>query len=103
MPKSEKTNQNKSSAKASAKKPKDAPKPRRAAKAIGSPLRIIGLILWPRFMRNAWGELKLVTWPGWKLSRQLTVAVIIFAAIFALIVGLVDWGFDKAFKTLFLR
>lgn len=57
----------------------------------------------PPYFRNSYRELKLVTWPGWKLSRQLTVAVIIFAVIFAVLIGLVDWGLDHAFKTLFLK
>lgn len=57
----------------------------------------------PPYFRNSWNELKLVTWPNWTLSRQLTVAVIIFAVIFAVLIGLVDWGLDHAFKALFLK
>ncbi|MGI0134259.1 MAG: preprotein translocase subunit SecE, partial [Candidatus Micrarchaeaceae archaeon] len=64
---------------------------------------VVGLIIAPPFLRSSWRELKLVTWPGWKLSRQLTIAVIIFALVFAVLVGLVDWGFNAAFKELFLR
>lgn len=74
-------------------------KPRTVAK----PFRIIGRIFWPLFIRNSVKELKMVTWPGWKTGRQLTVAVLIFAIIFAVAVALVDWGLDHAFKALFLK
>lgn len=64
---------------------------------------ILVRIIVPAYFRNSWRELRMVTWPTWKLSRQLTVAVLIFAVIFAGLIGLVDWGLDKAFKVIFLK
>lgn len=72
-------------------------------KWLKATFRIIGRIIWPRFIRNSFHELKLVTWPSWRTGRQLTLAVIIFAVIFAVLVALVDWGLNSAFKSLFLR
>lgn len=65
--------------------------------------RIIGLILWPPYFRNSWKELRQVTWPNGKQSRQLTIAVIIFATVFGLLVALLDFGLDKVFKQVLLK
>lgn len=73
--------------------------PRRAKKS----LRIAGLVIWPRFMRNSVKELKMVTWPSWKTSRGLTFAVLLFALVFAVAVYAVDQGLNEAFKKLFLK
>src|SRR5438105_3119046 len=41
-----------------------------------------GLIIWPVYIRNSWKELRLVAWPSWRQSRQLTFAVLAFAVVF---------------------
>jgi preprotein translocase SecE subunit len=63
----------------------------------------IGRILVPRYVRNSWRELKLVTWPDWKQSRQLTFAVLAFAIVFGAVIALVDYGLDKVFKQILLK
>ena len=70
------------------------------AKPFRKPFRIIGRILLPKYIRNSWYELKLVTWPTWKQSRKLTFAVLVFALVFGVIVAIVDYGLDKVFKQL---
>jgi preprotein translocase SecE subunit len=67
------------------------------------PFRIIGKILVPTYFRNSWKELRQVTWPGRKESLQLTLAVIIFAIVFGLMIALVDYGLDKLFKEVLLK
>lgn len=67
------------------------------------PLRIIGKILLPVYIRKSWRELRLVTWPNWQQSRQLTMAVIIFAGIFGAIIAVVDYGLDKLFRDILLK
>lgn len=57
----------------------------------------------PKFIRQAFVEIKLVTWPDAKTTYKLTTAVIIFATIFAILVSLVDYGFGKIFKKVFLN
>lgn len=66
-------------------------------------LRIVGRILLPRYLRNAGRELRLVTWPNAKESRQLTFAVVIFAVIFGVLIAGVDYGLDKLFKGILLK
>lgn len=67
------------------------------------PLRIIGYVVAPVYFRGAVREVRLVTWPDRKQSRQLTGAVIIFALIFGILVALVDYGLDKVFKKVILK
>lgn len=64
--------------------------------------RIIGYILVPPYLRNSWGELKQVTWPGRKETFQLTLAVLAFAVIFGILVTTVDYGLEKVFKRIIL-
>jgi preprotein translocase SecE subunit len=67
------------------------------------PLRAIGRVIFPAYFRNSWQELRLVTWPTWKQSRQLTFAVLVFAVIFGAIIALVDYGLDKVFRNILLK
>ncbi len=67
------------------------------------PFRILGRILFPRYIRNSFRELKLVTWPGRRESLRLTSAVLVFSIIFGAIVALVDYGLDKLFKEFILK
>lgn len=76
---------------------------RQPFKAFGKVLRLVGRILLPKFIRNAFAELKYVTWPDRKQSRQLTFAVIMFAIVFGVIVTVVDYGLDKLFRALILK
>ena len=65
--------------------------------------RIIGLILVPPYFRNSWKELRQVTWPTGKETRQLTLAVLMFSIVFGVLVTAVDYGFDKLFKRILLN
>ena len=67
------------------------------------PIHIIGLIIIPRYIRNSWQELRLVTWPNRRETRRLTTAVLIFAVIFGILIACVDYGLDKAFKKVVLK
>ena len=67
------------------------------------PVRFIGKVLGLRFIRNSWKELKYVTWPTRREGLRLTSAVIIFSAVFAAVLAVVDYGLDKVFKHLLLR
>lgn len=66
--------------------------------------RILGkrVNLVPKFFREAWGEIKLVTWPNRKETIRLTIAVFVFAIIFAAIVGALDFVLDKIFRRILL-
>ncbi|HEY1064240.1 MAG TPA: preprotein translocase subunit SecE [Candidatus Saccharimonadales bacterium] len=72
-------------------------------RAIRAVFRFIGRILVPRFVRNSFAELKLVTWPNRKKTRDLTFAVLMFAIVFGILVTIIDYGLDKLFKALILN
>jgi preprotein translocase SecE subunit len=86
--------------------------PRRAGRAISSlgrfrvlgiPGRFIGRILLPKYFRNSWRELRLVTWPDRGTSLRLTYAVIIFSVLFGIIIAIVDFVLDKLFKEFIIK
>lgn len=66
-------------------------------------IRLLGRIIFPRYFRDSWHELRLVTWPNRRQSWRLTYAVIIFSVIFGGLVAIVDYGLDKLFKELILK
>ena len=65
--------------------------------------RVLSRVLLLRYFRDSWKELRLVTWPDRKETRQLTLAVFAFAIVFGLMVTVTDYGLDKVFKKLILK
>ena len=57
----------------------------------------------PSPLRNAWAEVRQVTWPGRKETVRLTIAVLIFSIIFGSFIAVLDLGLDKLFKEVILR
>ena len=57
----------------------------------------------PQYFVGAWHELKLVTWPNRKETTKLTIAVVLFAVVFGLMIAIVDYGLDKIFRSLLLK
>lgn len=68
----------------------------------GKILKFIGLIIVPKYIRNSWQELKLVTWPSRKDSRRLTYAVLAFSIVFGALVATLDYGLNDLFKLILL-
>lgn len=56
----------------------------------------------PRYFKDSWKELRLVTWPNRKETTKLTIAVFTFAIVFGLMVAIVDFGLDRLFRKIFL-
>ena len=56
--------------------------------------------LTPKFLRNAWAELRQVTWPTRRETVKLTTAVLVFAFVFGGIIAITDYGLDKLFRQL---
>ncbi len=73
------------------------------AKPVKKVSRGIAFILWPKFLRGAWGELRQVTWPGRRETWKLTLAVFIFALSFGSLIALADYGLDKLFRSVILK
>jgi preprotein translocase SecE subunit len=67
------------------------------------PIHILGLIIVPRYLRNAWGELRQVSWPNRRESLRLTSAVLIFSVVFGILIAITDYGLDKVFKKVILK
>lgn len=65
--------------------------------------RVLSKVLLVSYFAGAWKELRLVTWPGRRETRQLTLAVFAFAFVFGLIITIVDFGLDKVFKRIILQ
>jgi preprotein translocase subunit SecE len=57
----------------------------------------------PKYFREAWGEVRQVTWPSRRQTWKLTFAVFAFAFVFGLAIAIVDFGLDKVFKRLILN
>lgn len=109
----------------SAAKPK-ARRIRKTASAVGKPFRAVHrfgkkitpkaptikifgkritlrIHFFPRFLINAFRELRLVQWPTAKQTMRLTWAVFVFSLVFGSIVAVVDFGLDKVFKYVFVK
>ena len=69
----------------------------------------IGIILtkqrsmFPKYVRQSWAEVGQVTWPRFGKAMELTWAVFVFAAIFSVIVSVLDWGLSKIFTEFILN
>ena len=70
---------------------------------IWRPIAWLGRHIIPRYFRKSFKELKLVTWPNRKQTRQLTFAVVVFATIFAIFIACLDFVLDKIFKRILLK
>lgn len=60
------------------------------------------LRLMPRFFRDAWQEVRQVTWPSRQETWKLTLAVFIFAMVFGTVIWLVDIGIERIFRKILL-
>ncbi len=65
-------------------------------------VKLLGWLV-PRYLINAWRELKQVTWPSRRESWRLTGAVFIFAIIFGVLATIVDRSLDDIFKKTILK
>jgi len=55
-----------------------------------------------QFFKESWHEVtQEVTWPKWNELQSSATLVLIASIIFALIVGLFDFGIDNALKLLY--
>lgn len=75
----------------------------KAAQIVAKPFRLLGRVLFPKYFRNSYRELRQVKWPDSRESRQLTFAVLAFAIVFGVLVAVVDFGLDKLFRGVLLK
>ena|ERR1700693_2983237 len=75
----------------------------RPSSPASSTIRWVGRHIFPSYFVSSWRELKLVTWPKRKETRQLTTAVIFFAIVVGVVVSVLDLLLDKVFKKVILK
>lgn len=56
------------------------------------------LIALGNYLRGAWRELKQVRWPTRGATWSMTLAVLLFSAIFVVLILLLDYGFNQLFE-----
>lgn len=57
----------------------------------------------PKFIRNSWQELKQVTWPNRQETTKMTLAVVMFAAVFGVLIAAADFGLEKLFREVIIK
>lgn len=55
------------------------------------------------FFKGAFSEIRKVKWPTRKEAAKLTLAVVVFAIVFAIFTTVIDFGINKLFEQLFLK
>jgi preprotein translocase subunit SecE len=53
-----------------------------------------------QFFKEVWIELKKVHWPSWKETRAATIVVVVVVMVFAVFLGLVDFGLSHMIQRL---
>ncbi len=72
-------------------------------KRLIRPVRFLGRLLVPKYVRNSVNELKQVDWPSGHQTWKLTFAVLIFASTFGFFIVITDYGLDKIIRRIVLR
>ena len=74
-----------------------------AGRRLGTNVRL------PRWLRvffgyfgNSWSELRQVSWPTRRATWGMTLAVILFTVVLAVVILLLDIGFEQLFKRIIL-
>jgi len=73
--------------------PVKVPQNKRWGKILGKRFNLL-----PTAIVNAWHELGRVSWPSRKDALKLTLAVVVFAVVFAIFVQLFGFGFERLMK-----
>ena len=71
------------------------------AKIFGFLRRVLRRIV-PGFLKGAFHEIRLTTWPNRQETIRLTWAVFVFAIVFSIIVAALDFVLDKIFRSIIL-
>ncbi len=65
--------------------------------------KVLGTIFFASYFKSSWQELRQVEWPGRKETSKLTLAVFMFAVVFAVVVASADYGLDKIFRKVLIK
>lgn len=67
------------------------------------PIRFIAKWTGLQYIIDSWSELRGVTWPTFRESVRLTMAVVIFSVVFGAVIAVIDFFLDKVFKQILLN
>lgn len=86
-------------------KPKTQTKPKTKTHTPEKPLKQVFILARPfvalgRYLRNSWRELRQVRWPNRKATWKMTLAVLVYCAIFIVFIMLLDALFTFIFDLL---
>jgi preprotein translocase SecE subunit len=71
----------------------------RPARFVG---RILAAIVFFKFFRASWNEVRQVEWPDLRTTLRLTMAVFVFSILFGTLIAITDFGLDKVFRKVFI-
>ena len=81
------------------KKIKKVSTPKKTNKVLRSMAKPIGfLVKIGGYFKGSWKELRQVRWPDRKATWGMTAAVLLFTGFFAILIVLLDAGFNELFK-----
>jgi preprotein translocase SecE subunit len=64
--------------------------------------RVLAAIVFFKFFRASWKEVRQVEWPDMRTTLRLTVAVFVFSILFGTLIAITDFGLDKIFRKVFI-
>ena len=83
------------------KKKKEAKKEKKATQKDGGKkpfILIRPFVAFGRYLRDSWREIRQVRWPNRKATWKMVVAVLIYTALFVLMISLLDLFFTWLFS-----
>lgn len=86
-----------------AKKPKKQPKAEKPAKKPEKEGKKVFILFRPfvalgRYLRDSWREIRQVRWPNRKATWKMVLAVLVYTALFVIIISLLDMFFTWLFS-----
>lgn len=69
---------------------------------LGSALGKKRGLLFGKYFRESWTEIRKVTWPSRKETLKLTIAVILFTAVFTIFMSFADLGISNVVERVLL-
>ena len=79
-----------------AEKPKKQPKAKKEGKKVFILFR--PFVALGRYLRDSWREIRQVRWPNRKATWKMVLAVLVYTALFVLIISLLDMFFTWLFS-----
>ncbi|MBP9852999.1 preprotein translocase subunit SecE [Candidatus Saccharibacteria bacterium] len=66
-------------------------------------VKFVAKVIGIRYIVRSWRELRQVSWPTFRESARLVVAVLVFSVAFGTFVAILDFGLNKIFENVILK